>query len=794
MNDQILLTAKKLYDQGFAIHWLHPQSKRPVESGWTTGPRKKWEYLKATYRKGYNVGTRLGAPSKVDGGYLMVVDVDVKSKDPRHLEEALAAARKVLKTGGTSHIDVPIVSSGFGNGSRHYYAVTPESFPTFNAAVSNEKVKALVPSKKPSKRERELLTAKEIDAGVRLVDAWQVSLYSDGRQVVLPPSIHPDTKQEYVWKRTLEEIGGVPKLLELPDRPEAKGAHDEVTNGKAPSPDKSLQTKSKPGLGDFIPTKVEIDWLPISKSVIAAIKDGTGVSDRSGYLLKAATALVSAGLDQNEVLSVLTDPKTFLGACAYEHAQTKDRRRAMAWVHRYTFQKVHAERSASVFAKVPWTDDVATPEERKAIAEDVQKSRSWKQDIVRNDNGKPAKIVQNVVLILKEAVAADVVRRDEFAYRDTYACDTPWGAKANDVVTDDDVAGIKFWLGVNYQFEPSTNTIADALVVVARENSYDPVKDFLAELPKWDGVQRLDTWLVDNFEAEGDPEYLAQVFRKWMVAMVMRAYVPGAKFDWMPIFEGKQGIGKSSFGRLLVGDRYFLDWLPALHDKDSSLGLQGMWGVELGELSQFRRTELEGIKNFLTRSIDKMRPPYGRRMIESPRRCVFFGTTNKTKFLIDDTGNRRFKPLLVGRLDFRALKKDRLQLFAEAKYLWRQRIETERTMELTGAARVYEQKIHHEKMVEDDSHSMEEAMKDFIEKVDKNGAGFDLSKFKVLDLFSGVGPLGGWRKENRNLQFAAKMLKRLGAESRFINGRKHWKLPDSMSGGGLGDGTHPPVS
>ncbi len=260
--------------------------------------------------------------------------------------------------------------------------------------------------------------------------------------------------------------------------------------------------------------------------------------------------------------------------------------------------------------------------------------------------------------------------------------------------------------------------------------------------------------------------------------MVMRVYHPGAKFDWMPIFEGAQGVGKSSFGRLLVGDKYFLDWLPNLNDKDSALSLQGMWGVEMGELSQFRKNELENIKAFISRTVDKLRPPYGRRLMESARRCVFFGTTNRETYLIDDTGNRRFKPVVVGRLNFKKLAEDRLQLFAEAKHLFDKKIENGRTLDLTGKAKEFERKIHAEKMVEDDSNVMRELMHDFIEKVQKGDISFDFKKFKINDLFGGIGPLSRYPPTGKNSFFASKMLKSYGGQKRKIRGCNYWEIDE----------------
>ena len=148
------------------------------------------------------------------------------------------------------------------------------------------------------------------------------------------------------------------------------------------------------------------------------------------------------------------------------------------------------------------------------------------------------------------------------------------------------------------------------------------------------------------------------------------------------------------------------------------------------------------------------------------------------KYLIDDTGNRRFKPVVVGNLNFEvSLRQDRVQLFAEAKYLFDHQTETEITLELTGKAKVFEAKIHGEKMIEDESSLMYEAMQDFILKIERGEASFDFTKFRIMDLFSGVGALQKWQATNRNSQFAAKMLRNLGGESHPIKGYSYWKLP-----------------
>lgn len=426
-----------------------------------------------------------------------------------------------------------------------------------------------------------------------------------------------------------------------------------------------------------------------------------------------------------------------------------------------------------------------TPEEAVLQSEEVL--LDWRFSLNRTGkkgDGPPKDTIENVVLILKNAVSPIIFKRDVFAYRDFYGCNTPWGGKTGELVSDNDVSMIIYWLGTTYRFEPKAGTIHHAIAVLATANGFHPVREMLERLPEWDGVGRLDNWLKNHFEAEGDPAYLAQVFRKWMVAAITRIFRPGAKFDWMIIFEGTQGVGKSSFGRLLVGDAWFTDWLPELSNKDAALALQGMWGVEMAELSTLKKNAVEMVKGFVTRTVDKVRPPYGRRVIETPRQCVFYGTTNQDKYLVDETGNRRFKPVKVGQLDFKKLAEDKDQLWAEALFIFNEKLEPH--LNLDEDAKAFESLVHQEKLVRTDADVMAEQIQDFFidqetGRLDDQNLGqkIDQNQFQLKELFGaeGVeGPLSNWRYDNRNEQFASRALKMLNAKN-FRAGRKwHWKL------------------
>ena len=777
--------ARRLYKLGFAIHWLHPRSKRPIESGWTTGPRREWDYLKETYMEGLNVGVRLGDASPIEGGYLAVVDVDIKSTDKRHRDEALHAVAKIIGAG--NYRECPQVRSGRGNGSRHYYCLTRSPFKTFNPAQSTEIIKVSMPSKKPSKKELAELTPKEIKEGIRLSHAWEISLYSDGRQVVLPPSVHPDSGELYNWKKVLAAVSDLPVVdfstIEFVELTEAGKAGLNGTAGVAGKAErgqgseteglKTSERSEDATLKDFKVEEVELDWLPISDKIRKGIIDGEGVADRSGFLLQASSALISAGLSQNEVLTVLTDPETFLGAVGYDHAKTKNRTRAAAWVYRYTFKKVSDERNAElVFGRA---SDMETPrvlseEEIEAQNEDFADERNWRQDLDRSKAGVKVTL-KNIDLIFSNAVDGDPFIKDLFANRVAYGTDTPWGGKENQYIEDIDMILVKRWLAdTEFSIEPSTNAIIEATSLVAHRKAVHPVRDWLSSL-KWDGVPRVDTWIKDYCQGEAEEPYLSEVSRKFLLAMVKRIFEPGCQWDYVLVLEGKQGKYKSSIARAIASDKWFMDNLPDLKDKDAMLNLQGKWLIELGELTNVKRSDHNLVKAYLVRRTDTVRPHYGRIMADVPRQSVFIGTVNEGQYLKDPTGNRRFWPVKVGDCDVKGLTAVRDQLFAEAVSIY---LSTNEVLMLSGDATAQATEAQEERRVEDDETEMRDLLLEFIKS--EQGKAFNFTKFRARDLFVGTSaPWGRWNDKGYALNTAAQVLTNLGFERRKVEGQRVWR-------------------
>lgn len=187
-----------------------------------------------------------------------------------------------------------------------------------------------------------------------------------------------------------------------------------------------------------------------------------------------------------------------------------------------------------------------------------------------------------------------------------------------------------------------------AVTKVTDDRSYHPIREYLSNLPKWDGVPRVDTLLIDYLGAQ-DNEYVRAVTRKMLCAAVQRVWTPGIKYETMLVLSGPQGIGKSTLIARLAGE-WFSDSLSLSDTKDKTAAekLQGYWILEIGELAGMRKTEEEILRSFLSCQNDVYRAAFARRPTPHLRQCIFFGTTNALNgYLRDTTGNRRFWPVRV---------------------------------------------------------------------------------------------------------------------------------------------------
>ena len=333
--------------------------------------------------------------------------------------------------------------------------------------------------------------------------------------------------------------------------------------------------------------------------------------------------------------------------------------------------KLPSFKAMSEFAVSDEKVKLTLAEERAQSArKEFSSGDDWRKGLELDRQGKVKDTLDNLVLAIRhdeglQSIAFNL-HRDGIDAGESL----PW-KQIKPGWNDSDFASLKVYLNKGYGVYAPTKT-KDALLAVASERAYHPVKEYLDALPEWDGVKRVDTLLTDYLGAE-DSAYTRAVIQKTLAAAVARIYQPGTKFDSVLILNGPQGIGKSTLFARLAG-AWFSDSLTLtdMRDKSGPEKLQGYWILELGELAGMKKTDVETVKSFLSRVDDKYRASYGLNVESHPRQCVIVGSTNtESGFLRDITGNRRFWPVRVNgesvRKPWQISGEDVLQIWAEAK-------------------------------------------------------------------------------------------------------------------------------
>ncbi|WP_410769601.1 VapE domain-containing protein [Fontibacillus sp. BL9] len=267
---------------------------------------------------------------------------------------------------------------------------------------------------------------------------------------------------------------------------------------------------------------------------------------------------------------------------------------------------------------------------------------------IHHKTGAPLPTAGNVELFLGHGVWRGVLAYDAFGNTEVIRKALPWREPERPGRTYEPWLGaddkrLQHWFAKVHGIS-SAKTIQNAFTEVVHRNTFHPIKAYV-ESAVWDGVPRAEQLFVEYLGA-ADTHYTHQVTRKMLLAAVARLYRPGCKFDYMLVLIGPQGAGKSSLLAKL-GKEWFSDSLRTFENKEAGEHLQSGWIFEIGELSAMKKTEVEEVKAFLSKTEDRYRVAYDRQVSEFPRKCVFFGTTNTRDFLRDATGNRRFWPIEV---------------------------------------------------------------------------------------------------------------------------------------------------
>ena len=329
------------------------------------------------------------------------------------------------------------------------------------------------------------------------------------------------------------------------------------------------------------------------------------------------------------------------------------------------------------------------PKVHKALVRDMLKSAqedfademeddSWKGELQTDDRGKKfLPLPSNFGLILRnDKGLKGAVAYDLFTGRTVLMKDLPWRKMDIDPNwSNNDYNGLIEYVDTNYRGLTGKTALMDEADHVFAQNNFHPVRDYLNSLT-WDGKPRLDTMLVDYLGAQDSPLTRAMT-RKHFAAAVARVMTPGCKYDYVLTLIGPEGSGKSTLVRLMALDRWFTDSLTSIEGKEAMEQLRGKWLVEMGELTNYKKSTSEAYKAFISKQDDSFRPAYGRKTETYPRQCVFFATTNERAFLKGDTGNRRFWVVECSAEEpekdvWDELPEDVDQIWAEAVVRWKE--------------------------------------------------------------------------------------------------------------------------
>lgn len=680
-SSAMLESACVLASEGLAVHWLRSKTKKPLTDDWSTLPVNTPGGLRASWRDGLNVGIRLGEWSKVGGRFMHVIDMDVRVAAKAH--EALSHLQRMLPDVD----DFPFVISGSGGASRHFYLLTDRPF-----------------------RSRKLVhsTAKFTDTEGKQHWEWEIELFGTGKQVACPPSIHPDTGKEYVWGRPIDfdlvamDLGPIVSAevvqawgvssIEMAIEEDELAA--EVHRAPLDLKDDDVQE-----ILDDLPLDEYCEdregWLTVGMALHHQYEGGD-----KGFELWNKFSAQSKKFKAKDQRTVWD---SFRGRLVPVRMPTLIKAAGIA-----RLERDHDEGGGDSLG----FDDPAKDPEIAALLGDAPTSaddidsigttpsgREWLRLLDLNEEGVIKPTLHNLVLIVRNdsrtrGVASlnlftqEIVQRSipgkfrrsregakpakqlegsVWRLRDKVNGDL-WSESKDNAIRDL-IEGPKTQGG--YGIKVTDRDLKAAVDLVAQEGSFHPIREYLDGL-KWDGKERVDTLFI-RYLGTPDNCYTRDTARLTLLGAVARAYEPGHKFDFVSIFEGKQGKGKSTFIKIL-GRNWFTELHGDFSDRQNMIEkMQGAWILEIPELSAFTKSEVEEIKAFISATEDKDRLAYDRRAKAYERQSIFLGSTNNTSYLRDDTGNRRFWPILctVDSINTDRFAREVDQVWAEAVTMYK---------------------------------------------------------------------------------------------------------------------------
>jgi hypothetical protein len=468
------------------------------------------------------------------------------------------------------------------------------------------------------------------------------------RQDVLPPSIHPDTGQPYIW--LTKPNGAIPEppawLLAVWKnwdalKPQLQGLCPWAVQRPTPKPPKTRRpaNDTTPSVVDAYDQANSIEaaltrygyrpqgrrWLsPHSSTGLA----GVVIFDGKAWVHHASDPLCS---DESGQLVGAFDLFRY-----YEHGG--DISKAVKAAAESLGMKLPPRARSAAAVRLPPAAPAQQPG-TEIIDASTGEITGITDPLPDEYRGRPLGTVENLTEICRRLgviVRYNVISKEEELLIPNQAFSLDNRANAS-------LAWLMSWCE---RLRMPTGKVGDYVTYMADQNLHNPVANWITSQP-WDGQSRLQDF-YDTVAAEGDENLKNTILRRWLISAVAAAFNPeGVSAHGVLVFQGAQYMGKTAWFKRLVPPelRHVLQdgMMLRADDRDSVKQIVSHWIVELGELdATFRKSDIAQLKAFLTRDKDILRRAYARRESEFARRTVFFASVNPKEFLHDQTGNRRF--------------------------------------------------------------------------------------------------------------------------------------------------------
>lgn len=696
----ILDQSLPLMRAGLCLHLLRPRSKVPAKENWSTRAPATEAELRADFRN-HNIGWRPGQWSRSPDDRVFWHAIDLDIRDTAKAADAHAA----LSALWPNWREYPSVISGSGGESRHIYFATTLPFNMRKLAHSDT---------------FKMVHDDRLKRDVKKND-WEIDLCGTGKNLVLPPSIHPDSGKPYVWERPLEPED-LFATTEVDSALVASWGAQESEDDDEDDDDLFALTRQAPlELSDdevdaYIESLPEHwveerdTWLQVGQALSHQYRGG-----QRGFSLWCDWSMRSAKFDLRNSRAVW---RSFKGDGNPVTMRTviseANKQRA-----RDEFDFLDTVDAASAFdaAALPATVDTEDWDlfaDPSPALQDIgampfdpgpAPDTEWVTHLARNEEGDLKATLTNVASIIRnDARVSNIIWFNEFrqavmrrapprklsnsAKREKRGkhmlnlVGEPWSVK-NHVDGDQwldfhedalrEILESANTLG-GYGVKISDRDMRAAINIVSNEHRFHPIRDLLNSLV-WDGTPRVNTLFIDWLGAEDNP-YTREAARLMLLGAIARVMRPGCKFDFVPILEGDQGLRKSTFISTLA-----MHWAIDFQTKDLSdptksiEAMQGAWVIEMGEMSHLSRSDVNDLKAFVSRQVDRARLAYARNAQDYPRQCIFVGSTNDDQYLRDSTGGRRWWPIKCLRetkIDIDSFRLVVGQVWAEAMVLYRE--------------------------------------------------------------------------------------------------------------------------